>query len=285
MEGVASSYSKLFSAYSKKMMSAFDIRNERLTELSQMVVNGQVTSKLDSIATIHINSRFYFNVFRRYNSPYNIVIEDYNGDIYLHQDHTIRTSLKTVLCLQDYQSSNIYTWNATSFKHNGPVPSIDKDLADMRWSEIQAQYQAVSINFGGIFYGEPLLPNPTENMEEEDIAPPSTPIAQMIPPILPTPLAPSRPTLNTEDNQAANILFTLSIPKMDNTFKMSESDGPTLSMRFADILKRQPVCYCEMHESDDESEYDTDDSEYEDEDLDENNYIVLRNGTMIPKAK
>lgn len=267
------------------MMSATDIRNERLAQLSQMIVNGQVTSKLDNIATIHINSRFYFNVFRRYNSPYNIVIEDYNGDIYLHQDHTIRTSLKTVLCLQDYQVSNIYTWNATSFKHNGPVPSTDKDIADMRWSEIQAQYQAVSVNFGGIFYEEPLLPNPTYDMQEDDIVPPSTPIAQMIPPVLATPLAPSQPTLNTEDNQAANILVTLTIPKADGTFKMSESDGPTLSMRFADILKRQPVCYCEMHESDDES-YDETDSEYEDEDEDdEKNYIVLRNGTMIPKVK
>jgi hypothetical protein len=258
------------------MMSAFDIRNERLAQLSQMVVNGQVTSKLDSIATIHINSRFYFNVFRRYNSPYNIVIEDYNGDIYLHQDHTIRTSLKTVLCLSDYDASNIYTWNATSFKHNGPVPSTDKDIVDMRWSEVQAQYQAVSVNFGGIFYGEPLLPTPSV---DEEITPPSTPIAQMIPSVLPTPDTPARPTQKCNDDQAAETLLTLSIPKSDGTFKMSESDRPTLSMRFADILKRQPVCYCEMHDSDDESEYDT-----EDEDLDENNYIVLRNGTMIPKA-
>lgn len=256
------------------MMSAYEIRNERLNQLSQMIIDGHITSKLDHIATINISGRHYFNVFRRYNSPYNIVIEDYNSDIYLHQDHTVRKSLQTVLCLPDYEASNIYTWNATSFKHNGPVPSVDKDLADMRWTEIHSQFYAVNVNFGGIFHQEPLIPYPPE----EDITPPGTPIAQMIPSVLTPPPAPARPTLNNNDNQAANILLTLSIPKMDNTFKMSESDGPTLSMRFADILKRQPECYCEMHGSDDDESYVSDD-----EDVNENNFIVLRNGTMIPK--
>ena len=52
---------------------------------------------------------------------------------------------------------------------------------------------------------------------------------------------------------------------------MSESDGPTLSMRFADIKKRNEhiSCYCQM-----DSDDDTDD---------ENNYTVLRSGTQIPK--
>jgi hypothetical protein len=258
------------------MMSAFEIRNERYTQLSQMVIDGHITHKLDNIATIYINNRFYFSVFRRYNSPYNIVVEDYNGDIYLHQDHTIRTSLKSVLCLPDFEGENIYTLNATSYKHNGPVPCTDRDLADMRWSEIQGQYNAITVNFGGIFNNE-LIHNLTEDVKESD-TPPSTPRSQIIlkrecPP------APQRPTPEVID--AATTLLSISIPHRD-TFVMSETDGPTLSMRFIDIAKRNrvPVCYCEM--DDDSDDYDPDDSNYDSDD--ESNYTVLRSGSMIPKV-
>ena len=63
---------------------------------------------------------------------------------------------------------------------------------------------------------------------------------------------------------------------------MSETDGPTLSMRFIDIAKRNrvPVCYCEM--DDDSDDYDPDDSNYDSDD--ESNYTVLRSGSMIPKV-
>lgn len=259
-------------------MSALEIRNQRLAELSQMLINGHISHKLDSIATVYINNRFYFNVFRRYNSPYNIMIEDYNGDIYLHQDHTIRTSLKTVLCLPDFEAENIYTWNATSYKHNGPVPNVDKDIADMRWSEIQAQYHAINVNFGGIFYSEPLILYPSEDIKQE--VPPSTPRSQIIPSVLECPGAPEHLRLNVEDKTAAKTLLTLSIPENTGMFVMSESDGPTLSMRFEDIAKRHrvPVCYCEM----DDDDYDDSDVD-EDENIDENNYTVLRSGSMIPK--
>jgi hypothetical protein len=266
------------------MMSASQIRNERLAQISQMVINGEITHKLDHIATISINSRFYFNVFRRYNSPYNIVIEDRNMDFYFHQDHTVRKSLQTVLCLTEYDAGYMYTWNATSFKHNGPIPSLDKDIADMRWSEIQGRYHAVSVNFGGIFYDIPAtLETPPVDILYD--APPQTPRDQMIPSDLTPPDAPERPKVvadnkvTAEDNETANILLSLSIPRTAGVFHMSESDGPTLSMRFADIAKRKnvPVCYCEMDEDDDDDDVD------DDETVDENNYTVLRSGSMIPK--
>ena len=60
-----------------------------------------------------------------------------------------------------------------------------------------------------------------------------------------------------------------------------ESDGPTLSMRFADVKKRiegcQSSCYCYMNSDDGE-----DDGEDDRED-DDNRYTVLRSGTQIPK--
>ena len=61
---------------------------------------------------------------------------------------------------------------------------------------------------------------------------------------------------------------------------MGESDGPTLSMRFADVKKRtqgrQSSCYCHMNSDDDNGEDDNGED-------DDNNYTVLRSGTQIPK--
>ena len=247
------------------MMSYSQIRNQRLIDLSKMVINGEVTYKIDHIASIHINGRHYFNVFRRYNSPYNIVVEDNNTDVYLHQDYTIRKSLQTVLCLPDWVAANIYTWNATSYKHNGPVPSISHDIADMRWTDVHAHYYAIDVNFGGIFYNETVY----------EPAPPSTPTTQIRTEPLTPPNAPERSTKQEFD--AAQTLLNLSMPTVVDPFALRECDGPTLSMRFADIQKRANEhisCYCQMDESDDDDDYDEDD---------ENNFTVLRSGTQIPK--
>lgn len=116
-----------------------------LIELSQMVINGTIISKFDHIATIYIDGRYYFDVFRRYNSDYNFMIYDYNGDIYLHQDFTIRDSINTILCVD----SNMYTIEATSYLHNGPVPSLE--IVNMRWTEVHMRYRTVSIDLGGVF--------------------------------------------------------------------------------------------------------------------------------------
>jgi hypothetical protein len=259
-------------------MSALDIRNQRLASLSKMVVADVVVHKLDHIATIAINGRHYFNVFRRYNSPYNIVIEDNNLDVYLHQDRTIRSSLAEIFCLPYWEASNIYTWHATSYMHNGQPPSTTMDIADMYWTEVQTRYQAIAVNFGGIFHALQSVPEDVhEDVKEEDNTP-STPRSQIMQTPTDPPGAPERPP-SRQTVEAAHILLSLSIPRVDDPWGEREDDGPTLSMRFEDIQsrkqKREPVCYCEMHGSDDD--------ESDDETVDTNNYTILRNGTMIPK--
>ena len=277
---------------------------DKLLELSQMIVCGQITYKLDHIATVYINCRYYFNVYRRYNSPYNIVIEDYNNDIYLHQDHTIRTSLKTILCLSEHMSNNIYTINATSYKHNGQIPSVSYDITDIHWTDIHTNYVSIILNIGGNFND---VQTPITQQEV-----PFTPHNQTIQPIIA-----SQSDVKLVEQDAANILLTIAIPKFDNEFKQSESDGPTLSMSFADVLRRNsiPLCDCEMSEdssrsstdsedssgtdsedssgtdSEDSSHNDTDSENSEDsedsEDSDiynENKYTVLRSGTIIRKT-
>lgn len=138
---------------------------DRLIEISQMVIDGKIISRFDHIATVSIDGRCYFNVFRRYNSDYNIIVQDYNNDIYLHQDYTVRDSIYTILCLN---KSNMYTIDATSYKHNGPVPSLFPDIADMRWTEIHGKYQTVSVNFGGVFADSSVQPDVSIDIYNED---------------------------------------------------------------------------------------------------------------------
>jgi hypothetical protein len=65
------------------------------------------------------------------------------------------------------------------------------------------------------------------------------------------------------------------IDSCNSDSSVSSVDGPTLSMRFADIKKRKQdehiSCYCQMNTDDDSDD-------------DENNYTILRSGTHIPKT-
>ena len=130
---------------------SFDLtaRAAYLDSLCEISVNGQVTRKMDFLGTVTICGRQYFNVFRRYNNVYEIVIEDFNGDYHFHKDYTVRQSLQRILCLSDEQMQGIYAHNVTSFKHNS-CPLTMKDAPTMRWSEVQAQWQAAAMEFRGI---------------------------------------------------------------------------------------------------------------------------------------
>jgi hypothetical protein len=229
---------------------------DRISQMSQMVVGGQVMYKFDHIAVIYIDNRHYFNVYRRYNSPYNIMIEDYNLDLHLHQDHTLRTSLKTVLCLSN--STNMYVCCAVSFKHNGPVLT---DILDMRWTEIQAQFQAVNVHLSGVF-------EPSSTQEDNSytmFSAPSTPMNQTINPLTePPPLV------------RYSSLTPLVIPEMLDEPIADPSDHTSMSLNYIDVKSRKSDschtgCYCEYSNG-----------EYEEESEDEDdNYMLLRSGTVV----
>lgn len=152
------------------------MNSEHIAQLSQMVIGGQIVHKFDYIASVYINDRHYFNVYRRYNSPYNIVVEDYNNDVHFHQDYTMRTSLKKIMCLTD--AANMYMCYADSFKYNGPVLV---DILDMHWTNIHTQFQAVNVYLSFMPVTPPnqmiqpliqppplIIPEPTINMDPSD---------------------------------------------------------------------------------------------------------------------
>ena len=152
-------------------MSAFD-RSQRLSNLSLMFVNGKLLPKLDFLGTISIHGCEYFNVFRRYNNSYEIVLEDFYGDLHFHKDYTLRQSIQSVLCLSEEQMKNIHVLNMLSFKHQGE--KVTSELVNMRWSEIQYRWYGMSLNLGGILkdFHQQAFPNsPVPHQQEEPQAP------------------------------------------------------------------------------------------------------------------
>ena len=130
--------------------SSFMSRTHTLDTISEIIMpNGHVTRKLDFLGTISVYGQHYFNVWRRYNNVYEIVIEDFAGDFHFHKDYTIRESIQKVLCLSNEQIRGVYTIDAVSFKHRADV---SEDVTSMRWTEIEHRWYALNMNLGGILH-------------------------------------------------------------------------------------------------------------------------------------
>ena len=125
-------------------------RAEQFNHLSETHVNGRSIHKIDLIAIVRICGTHYFNVYRRYNSVYEIVIEDWNGDFYLQRDNRVRASIGRVLCLSEQQINSIYTQELYSFRHGGTPPATTPAPENMAWSEVQREWCAIEINLRGI---------------------------------------------------------------------------------------------------------------------------------------
>lgn len=125
-------------------------RTHTLDTISEIIMpNGHIMRKLDFLGTIRVYGQHYFNIWRRYNNVYEIVIEDFAGDFHFHKDYTIRESIQKVLCLSDEQIHGVYTIDAISFKHRADV---SEDVTSMRWTEIEHRWYALDMNLGGILH-------------------------------------------------------------------------------------------------------------------------------------
>ncbi len=148
-----------------KHPSPFMYRTQTLDSISEIVMpNGHVTRKLDFLGTIRVYEQHYFNVWRRYNNVYEIVIEDFAGDFHFQKDYTVRESIQKVLCLSDEQIRGMYTIDAISFKHRADV---SEDVTSMRWTEIEHRWYALDLNVGGILHDFHRVSNDDEKAEVE----------------------------------------------------------------------------------------------------------------------
>jgi hypothetical protein len=128
-------------------MDSYAVREAHFRDLSTFMMNGLPVNKLDLIAVVSFHGHIYFNVFRRYNSVYEIMFEDLNGDIYMQKDDTVRASLQQLLCQTDEQMERLSTIDVQSFKQNGPLLA---DVRDRLWSDIEEQWCGIAVNFGGV---------------------------------------------------------------------------------------------------------------------------------------
>lgn len=125
-------------------------RDQQLASLSQCAVNGQIVHKIDLIAIIRVCGVHYFNVYRRYNSVYEIVIEDSRSDMFLQTNGSVRTSLQQVLCLSQQDGFRMYSQDLYSFRHGGVPPTSSPAFENMTWSQVQDQWACVDVNLRGV---------------------------------------------------------------------------------------------------------------------------------------
>ena len=279
-------------------------RNNALDAMCEISLNGYTTKKLDFLGTIHIYGVHYFNVFRRYNSVYEIVLEDFHGDFHFHKDYTIRQSLQHILCLSNEQMEGLYTRYATSFKHGSCPMTSMHDAPNMHWSELQQQWQAAALDFGGILEEYHRSCEQIKN-EVDPVLEGELEASQALPPLevvgtpcvlhepLKIPYAPLRErtkpqqiTINLEEG--ADILLSL-----------HRNRGTNLSDRFTEMENKKRT-WTQLSESESESDEDQDDEEEEEEEEEDQEEdqedeqeeeeeekkkpswcTVLRNGTTI----
>jgi len=259
-------------SYAQQQQEQQEQEQQTLLNLSYVVINNSIQFKMDKIADLYIHGLPYFTVFRRYNSPYEFVLEDMNGDTYLHRDQTVRESLQAVLCLSPQHAAQLYTHSAHSYKHNAPLCPFASDLADLQWSAIQEHYEAISANFGGVLLEFQDSCEQYAKTKEQKEAP-HTPVKQEKPRVVPdAPLRTKPRNVIIYDNSSQETQYSETIQDEPWSVLVPVTEESLVPRITHD---RNLICYCECKEEDDQ-----DDQEEQEQD-----FTVLRDGTRIRKIQ
>lgn len=121
-------------------------RTAQLNKFGEMMIDGNLIHKIDHIGSVYLTSGNTFNVYRRYNSEYNIVLEDSHYNYLVQRDMTIRESIGCALYLSEEEQQSIQCIQAASVKHNTVIP--DPALCSLKWSEVQEIYTGITIQIG-----------------------------------------------------------------------------------------------------------------------------------------
>jgi len=248
----------------------------KILALSNLIVDNEITSKIDLIGKVFIGCQPFFNVYRRYNSVYEIVLEDVHGDTHLQKDCSIRQSLSSVLCLSEHRADAMYSDYVTSIAHNGSAPmtvSDAVDILDMYWSNIQVEFSAIYLYVGGLDF-------------------PSTPQDEVVD-VIECPSAPSKPPMpedvkpTQEELDSARALLALRYyeappqtaePQTNEEAKpqTNEETKPQTNEEFPPLVRsevvgsKRRICHCDYEEQEQEQEQ-------------EHSYTRLRNGRCVRK--
>jgi hypothetical protein len=119
-------------------------RTRHLTKLGEMILNDQIISKVDLIGSVSLTNGTYYNVYRRYNSYYDIIIEDVNLNYLIQADMTIRESIGSAIKLSETEINSMYSVSAMSFKHNITI-NDSECIMDKKWSDIQTMFTGINV--------------------------------------------------------------------------------------------------------------------------------------------
>jgi len=232
-----------------------DSRNDVLNDLSHLNINGQSVHKLESLGTIYVHHRKRVNVFRRFNSVYEILFETDDHTIHFHKNIRVLDSLHQLF---GSEMDHLEVMEVFSYKHHGALITPEAfHLPTLCWNELHYTWGGVSLYLESSQHAHeqtqgasPLVGHEDESESESESE--SDAFA--------SPEA-SRPTIpETPAKQAhASAAHTPSVRRC-------------LSDRFTALLQKRTFSETESSEtesSDDESQEDT--------------CMILRNGTRYPR--
>lgn len=180
-------------------MASF-IPSEMSLKMGEMLVNNESLKKVDCIARIDVYGFWYYSIFRRYNSPYDIMVEDIHKNVVLLDTSatTIRQIMKRLMNMSDIASCYMYIAHNCSMEHMCGMEEIANYGLDRSLLDIQKLYSGIYINIEGVIVAQP------------------------------------------EEIKVADLYMTVQISKPDpaDSFYQAASDSADMSMRAEDVSKR-----------------------------------------------
>ena len=120
-----------------------DRRNEVLHDLSLLSICGQTIHKLETLGTVFIDNRKAYNIFRRFNSPYEILLESDDHTIHFHKNYYVLESLHRLLGSQMDHHEVVAVY---SYRHHGALVSPEAcHIPTLRWDELHQMWSGASI--------------------------------------------------------------------------------------------------------------------------------------------
>jgi hypothetical protein len=118
-------------------------RDQALHDLSLLHIRGDKLFKLDMVAAIYLNGVKQLNVYRRYSSVYEFLLEDNYHTIHFQRDVRVMDSLHHLVGALDDRRATIHAY---SHKHHGAfIHADDFHFDTLRWSEFHGRWQGGSI--------------------------------------------------------------------------------------------------------------------------------------------
>ena len=230
-----------------------DRRNDVLHDLSLLSICGQSVHKLETLGTVFINNRRAYNAFRRFNSPYEILLESDDHTIHFHKNYYVLESLHRLL---GSQMEHLEVVAVYSYRHHGALVSPEAcHIPTLRWDELHQMWSGASI----------YLESRQQEQQEQWASPIASPVEE------------DDTSHESESEDDAFASPAASRPEVPETpakqAHASAAHTPSarrcLSDRFTSLLEKRTFSEAEESESDSESQEDC--------------CVVLRSGTKYPR--